>query len=159
MNSQDQTERQLKKHLFGGEAFVPVDKLPEKIPFERLGERPAGLPYSFYELFYHIFFTQRDILHYCLKSNYVAPSWPEDYWPKEQAPQKVEEWKELQSSFFEDRKQLEKIISSGETGLSARVPSGKDHSIFREMLLVIEHTAYHTGQLVMVLRLLGLYSP
>ncbi|NJY63989.1 DinB family protein [Salinimicrobium sp. CDJ15-81-2] len=149
---------QLKKHLFGGEAFMTIEELLKKIPFEQIHLRPKGLPYSFYELFYHIFFTQRDILHYCLKQDYQAPVWPNDYWPKQQAPGREESWRELQENFFEDREALGRIIVSHEKNLGAQVPSGKDHSIFRELLLVIEHTAYHTGQLVIILRQLGLHS-
>ena len=56
---------QLARHLEGGEAFITVDVLLKEMKFEKLGERPNNLPYSFYELFYHIWFTQRDILTYC----------------------------------------------------------------------------------------------
>lgn len=158
MSTNDPIKEQLKNHLFGGEAFLPVDKLLKKIPFDKLGERPKDLPYSFYELFFHIFFTQRDILHYCLKPDYKAPAWPEDYWPKQQAPKDEEEWIRLQNVFLKDREQLQKFISSKETGIDDGVPSNKQHTNFRELLLVIEHTAYHTGQLVIILRHLGLHS-
>ena len=46
-------KEQLLKHLKGGEAFMPVSELLEKISFKKSGKRPVGLPYSFYEIFYH----------------------------------------------------------------------------------------------------------
>lgn len=149
-------KRQLIKHLLGGEAFMPLDDILKVMPYDRLGERPRGLPYSFYELFYHITFTQRDILNYCLKPDYSAPQWPQDYWPEEEKPKDPEAWNSLKSAFFEEREKLMKLLASGEFTLSNPVPSNKDHSYFREVLLVIEHTAYHTGQLLIILRLLGL---
>lgn len=158
MGNEDRIEEQLGKHLFGGEAFMPLDKILNKIPFDHLGKRPEELPYSFYELFYHIFYTQRDILQYCLKPDYTAPSWPEDYWPEQQAPRDPEAWKKIRDNYFEDREQLKNIIISKGVNLKDHVPSGKEHSIFREILLVIEHSAYHTGQLVIILRHLGLHS-
>ena len=149
-------KKQLEKHLFGGEAFMPVEEMLKKISFDFLGVRPKALPYSFYELFYHMWFTQRDILNYCLKPDYSAPNWPEDYWPSEVAPANPEAWERLKNAFFEDREALGKLIASEEYKLSAPVPSNEEHNIFREVMLVIEHSAYHTGQLLIILRLLGL---
>lgn len=146
----------LAKHLEGGEAFMPVEKMLKQISFDRLGERPNGLPYSFYELFYHMWFTQKDILEYCLQKNYEAANWPEEYWPQKQAPQDKEEWETLKNAFFEDRKSLSDLLLSAE--LSDKVPSNPKHNILREILLVIEHSAYHSGQLLIILRHLGLHS-
>ena len=72
-------KEQLIKHLQGGEAFTPIDQILEEITFEKLGERPYGLPYSFYELFYHIVFAQQDIFEYISNNNYKAPKWPDGY--------------------------------------------------------------------------------
>lgn len=151
-------KRQLEKHLFGGEAFMPVDEMLKKISFDQLGIRPAELPYSFYELFYHIWFTQRDIMEYCRDQNYSAPKWPQDYWPKKQAPANPEAWEDLKNAFFEDREKLRGLLAFDEMDLSGPVPSTKEHTFFREILLVIEHTAYHTGQLLILLRHLGLHT-
>ena len=65
MTENRQIKAQLIKHLEGGEAFMPLKELLNEIPFEKLGERPGNLPYSFFELFYHIWFAQKDILDYC----------------------------------------------------------------------------------------------
>jgi len=42
--------------------------------------------------------------------------------------------------------------------LSKPVNSETKNILLREVLLVIEHNAYHTGQLLIVLRSLGLYT-
>ncbi len=60
----------LVKHLKGGEAFMPLDDFIEKIPFEQLGQRPENLPYSFYEIFFHIRYAQKDILDFCKGETY-----------------------------------------------------------------------------------------
>ena len=149
-------KKQLKKHLLGGEAFIPVDEMLKKISFTDIHLRPKGLPYSFYELFFHMCFTQDDILEYCTNSLYSAPSWPQDYWPNKVAPAREIEWKELQKRFFETREKLAALIDIVE--LEDHVPSNEHHSFFREILLVIEHTSYHSGQLLILLRHLGLHS-
>ena len=151
-------KKQLVNHLNGGEAFMPLDKMLEKITFQQLGERPKDLPYSFYELFYHIWYTQKDILKYCIEKNYKAPTWPKDYWSAQREPQNEEDWKNLMKKFREDREDLTKMIMNPEVELTNTVPSNSDHTFLREILLVIEHTAYHSGQLLIVLRHLGLHT-
>lgn len=157
MSTTENIKEILVRHLKGGEAFMPLDKIVEEIPFSELGKRPAGLPYSFYEIFYHIKFTQNDILEYCKNPDYQAPQWPEDYWPAKQEPSDETEWDHLKTDYFNDRKELEGLILSEETDLLVNVPSGEEHTFLREILLVIEHTAYHSGQLLILLRHLGLH--
>ncbi|HER41291.1 MAG TPA: DinB family protein [Salinimicrobium catena] len=151
-------KEQLVRHLKGGEAFMPIEEMLKKIPFSELGKRPAGLPYSFYELFSHIRSTQKDILDYCTKIDYSSHNWPDDYWPKEKAPENEPAWESLKKAYFTEREELSKLILSPEKELSDPVPSAEKHSLFREVLLVIEHTSYHSGQLLILLRHLGLHS-
>lgn len=150
--------KQLSKHLEGGEAFVPVEEILKKIKFERLGERPGKFPYSFYELFYHIRFTQKDILDYCSAENYEHHNWPDDYWPEQNAPESKADWERLKVDYFRERQALSEFLINPGNDLMAPVRKGTNHSLLREILLVIEHTAYHNGQLLIVLRQLGLYS-
>lgn len=151
-------KEQLAKHLKGGEAFASIENFIDKIPFGKLGERPHNLPYSFFELFYHIAFAQKDILEYVASQDYKASKWPDDYWPAETSPKSNEEWEKLKTEYFEDREKLESLLLNPKTDLNLPVKNSEDHSLFREILLVIEHTAYHTGQMLVILRLLGLYK-
>ena len=150
-------KEQLVKHLKGGEAFMPISEMLEKITYSELGTRSAGLPYSFYEIFCHIRFTQKDILDYCTQSDYASQDWPDEYWPKEQAPEDQAAWDRVKNDYFTERQALEDLILSPDTVLSNTVPSGGSHTFFREILLVIEHTSYHSGQLLILLRHLGLH--
>lgn len=151
-------KEQLVRHLKGGEAFMPIEEILRKIPFSDLGKRPAELPYSFYEIFCHIRFTQKDILDYCTRTDYSAHNWPDDYWPKERAPENEAAWETVKKAYFAEREELVKLILSHEKKLSDIVPSGSEHTLLREILLVIEHTSYHSGQLLILLRHLGLHS-
>lgn len=157
MSGNDQ-KKQLVKHLKGGEAFVSIETFIDKIPFEQLGKRPYNLPYSFYELFYHIVFAQKDILEYSISGDYKTSKWPEDYWPKASAPESPDTWQKLKKDYFDDRSILENFILDPKNDLNILVRNSEKHTLFRETLLVIEHTAYHTGQMLMILRLLGLYK-
>ena len=152
--SEFRIRNRLVKHLNGGEAFLPIDSILDKIAYEQLGIVPDGLPYSFYQQFYHIWMAQHDILEYCLNSDYRAPDWPEDYWPDEKGPADEDEWMGLVSSYVSEREKLINFIQDKNNDLLEPVSSNEDHTLLREILIVIEHTSYHTGQLMIILRLL-----
>lgn len=158
MNETTLIKDRLAKHLLGGEAFMPLDEMLKLIEFDKLGMRPNNLPYSFYEIFSHIKFTQKDILDYCTLSNYKAPNWPKDYWPEQKSPKSALEWEELKKIYFEERDSFSQIIKNEDVDLLQPLNEDTDHTFIREALLVIEHTAYHSGQLLIILRNLGLYN-
>lgn len=157
MKKNNQKE-QLLKHLKGGEAFASLEDFIEKIPFEKLGKRPHNLPYSFYELFYHIVAAQKDILEFSVSEDYKTSKWPDDYWPAEASPKSMEDWGKLKKEYFDDREKFENFLLHPQTDLNLPVRNSENHTLLREILLVIEHTAYHTGQMLIILRLLGLYK-
>ena len=149
----DIIKTQILKHLNGGEAFVPIREVIEKFNFHTSGFRMHDLPYSAYELFYHIAYAQKDILNFCTADKYYAPDWPDDYWPPRQSAKDKEEWEALKKSYFDDRDALVKLVNTPDS-LTKIVKHGDSQTLFREILLVIEHTAYHNGQLVVLSRLL-----
>lgn len=148
----------LSMHLDGGEAFMPVIKMLNIISFEDINTRPSNLPYSFYELFFHVVFTQKDIVKFTCSDDYTEPKWPDFYWPKEKTCRSEEDWDNLKAEFITDRERLKNFIKDENNGLTQVVKNGKnEQTLLREVLLVIEHTAYHTGQLMIILRLLNLH--
>lgn len=157
MGNKKEMREQLLRHLEGGQAFTPISDFLEEVSYKRVGERPTGLPYSFYEVFYHIRYAQKDILDYCTAEDYTNPNWPSDYWPSDKEPASKSEWKELKKAFFEERKKLADFIADTDNDLMKPVKHSEDKTLLRELMLVIEHNAYHTGQLAVILRLLGLH--
>ncbi|WP_026933917.1 DinB family protein [Christiangramia echinicola] len=158
MFSNKEHRDQLVQHLEGGAAYGSLESFLDAIPFEKIGQRPCDLPYSFYEIFFHMAFAQKDILEYSVSSDYKASNWPEDYWPSAPEPPGEEAWEDLKSDYFEDRRLLKEFILDEKNDLSKPVINSQKHSLFREILLVVEHTAYHTGQLLIIQRLLGVYD-
>ena len=152
-----QIKTRLCSHIKGGQAFITIDELLKEIPADKLGIRPNDLPYSLYELFYHIRFTQQDILEYCINKEYREHNWPEDYWSKDTAPENEEAWENLKQEYFRERELLIQHLQAPETNLLSPVKTNPDHTLLREVLLVIEHTAYHTGQMLVLTRQLGIH--
>ena len=58
----------------------------------------------------------------------------------------------------EDREALQKLAADTERRSRGENPSRRRPDVPRELVLVIDHTAYHVGQLVLVRRLLGLWK-
>lgn len=160
MNQQtdQQLREQLIKHLQGGQAFLPVEKMLNEITFDQLGIIPEGIPYSFYQQFYHMRIAQYDILEFSRNPDYATPDWPDDYWPEQSAPTDEQEWKQLVDAYFEERQQLCDLIANPDHDLYALIPHGSGQTLLREAILVVEHSAYHSGQLLLILRLLGLHQ-
>ena len=158
MAGERQIREQLAKHLKGGEAFMPFTEMLQKIPFEDINTRPSNLPYSLYELFYHIVYTQKDIVKFTCSDDYTEPKWPDYYWPKEKICRDKKEWENLKAEYTTDRSRLKNFLLDEENTLTEAVKNGKGgQTLLREVMLVVEHTAYHTGQMLVLLRLLNLH--
>ncbi len=147
---------ELIKHIKGGMAFVPLSDFINDVPFELVGQRVCGLPYSYYEVFYHIWFAQRDIINFVSADKYRETNWPVDYWPDQSAPQNESDWEELKAAYAHDFSELEKWISDASLVVTHPVKHAThdEQSLLRELLLIVAHTAYHTGQLQIIKRLL-----
>lgn len=137
---------------------MPINEVLDEITYDQLGTVPEGLPYSFYQLFYHIRLAQHDILEFSRNPNYESPEWPDGYWPEQSAPESEQAWQQLKESYFRERKAFIDLLSDSENELFEPFPWGSGQTLLREALLIIEHTAYHSGQLLVVLRQLGLHK-
>lgn len=137
------------------DAHVDFDAAVAGLPPELRGARPAGLPYSPWELLEHLRITQLDILDFCRNPAYTELKWPEEYWPGSPAPASAEAWEESVAAYRSDREELARLARDGAVDLYARIPHGSGQTYLRELLLVADHNAYHLGELVAVRRLLG----
>ena len=141
------------------EARAPFQQAVDGIPADKRGARAAGFEHSAWQLIEHIRLAQDDLLDFCRKTDYVhSMKWPDDYWPKSPEPPSAAAWTESLAGYargLEGFKQLVREVDD----LGARVPTGKDSQTYlRSILLLIDHTAYHVGQLVALRRALGIWS-
>ncbi len=142
--------------LRGGNAHAPAAAILGGIPFERVNERVEGLPYSLWELVYHLWFSQHDILVFCLNPDYEAPAWPDAYWPDEDATPLS--WSDTLQAFQDDLDKLVRLVESPSTDPFAEFDHAPGYTLFREVVLAADHNAHHLGQVVALRRLLGLWG-
>jgi uncharacterized damage-inducible protein DinB len=160
MPSASRLRARLEQLLEWGEAHVTFDAAVADLPAELRGRRPEGFPHSPWELVEHVRITQHDLLDFCRNQAYVAPTWPDDYWPPAAAPPTPEGWDESIAAYRADRSALQAFVADPRRELGALVPRGTgEETYLRSVLLVADHTSYHLGQLVAARRLLGDWPP
>jgi DinB family protein len=150
--------KQLVELLTGGQAHAKFEEAVAGFPVKLRGQKPKGMPHSPWMLLEHLRITQKDILDFSRDPKYVAPKWPEGYWPKTVAPPSASAWNKSIAAFHKDMKAMQALVSNSKTELFARIPWGDGQTILREALLVADHNAYHIAQLVDVRRMLGAWN-
>jgi uncharacterized damage-inducible protein DinB len=155
----DQTLREQVAHLLGWEdAHAGLERIVDGVPLDKWSATAPGLPYTLWQLLEHLRLSQYDILDFCRNPGYTEQHWPEDYWPKAGSPPDAGAVAESVAAFRRDRETLEAMARDRSVDLFARIPHGTGQTYLRELLLVVDHTAYHLGQMVVVRRALGIWD-
>lgn len=136
------------------EAHVPFDRAVADVPPAWRGRRPDGLPHSPWELVEHVRLAQADLIAYLEDPGYVAPAWPDDYWPATPTPPDDAAWDAAVAAVEAGRARLKTLVHDLPDP-TAPIPWGGEHTYLRTVLVALDHEAYHVGQLVLVRRALG----
>ena len=149
----------LREHLVyllgGGGAHVDFESAVKDVPPELRGKIPPNAMHSLWGILEHLRIAQWDILDFSRSAKYEALKWPDEYWPKTEAPPDDRAWNQSIKRFRADLEAMKKLVSDPKTDLYAKIPHGEDQTILREALLIADHNAYHLGEFVIVRRLLG----
>jgi hypothetical protein len=145
----------LKELLNGGHAHATFEDAVKEIPVKLRGEVPENMPYSIWQLVEHIRITQWDILEFSSNPKHQSPSWPDEYWPKERAPKDAQSWKESIAQINRERKEFIKLLEAPGADLYTPFAHGAGQNLLREAMLIADHTSYHTGEIIVLRRLLG----
>ena len=156
-NHQDPLRHWLDWLLAGGGAHATFDAAVKGVLPRLRGARAPGLPHTPWQLLEHMRLAQWDILDFSRNPKYKELSWPDDYWPKREAPL-AGQWEKSVHAFRADLAAIRKTVSDPRIDLNAPIPWGDGQTILREALLVADHNAYHVGQLVLVRRALGAWN-
>ena len=141
------------------QAHASLETAIADLPPGLRGRRPAEAPYSVWELLEHIRRAQLDLLEFVRDADYVHElEWPEDYWPDRPEPPSEQAWNECLAAIRRDREELQRWTVEAEVDLSDRIPHGTGQTYLRTVLVAVDHTAYHVGQIVLVRKLLGAWG-
>lgn len=141
-----------------GNAHASLDNALEDMPFSLLGERPNNLPYSIWQLAEHIRIAQWDILEFSKNAKHVSPKWPDEYWPKEIKPQSESAWESCVDAIKAGRKEFINLIENAGDDLYKPFKHGDGQSLLKEALVLADHNSYHTGEIIIIRRLLNAWK-
>ena len=140
--------------LTKAEAHIDLRDALKNFPSELRGSKPEGAPHTPWQLLEHIRIAQSDILEFTRSAKHKSPKWPDEYWPKAEAPPDVKAWDKSVKQVLADLEAITELVSDPKRDLTGKIPHGDGQTLLREALLVADHNAYHLGQLVMVRRIL-----
>lgn len=141
-----------------GNAHIFLDEALENIPYSLLGEKPGNLPYSIWQITEHIRIAQWDLLEFSRNPKHVSPEWPKGYWPKESAPQSEEAWLKCVEKIQTERESFIKLIENAGDDLFRPFKHGTGQSLLKEALVLADHNSYHTGEIIIIRRLLNAWN-
>jgi DinB superfamily len=134
-------------------AHAGFDAATKDFPANLRGERPHGLPHSAYQLVEHLRLAQWDIIEYAFNPKHESPDFPDGYWPQSPEPPDAKAWDKSIAGFRADRKKL--VATLEKTDVLAPIPHANNQSLASKTILLIDHNAYHLGQLILLRRLLN----
>ena len=140
--------------LTKGNAHATFEEATAGLTPERWNRRVPDLPYTIWQLVEHVRIAQEDIVEFCLDPEYESPKWPEGYWPAADATADEEQWQETLDHIRQTRQRFLHLLHAPGTDLLAKIPHGTGQTILREAFLIADHAAYHTGEIILVRRLL-----
>ncbi len=102
----------------------------------------------------HIRIAQWDMLEFSRNPKHKSPKWREEDWPKESGPESAKKWSESAQQIADDRRSFISMIEDEKLDLFQPFPHGDGQNLMHEAMLVADHTSYHTGEIVLIRRLL-----
>lgn len=145
---------QLTKSFDWDSAHIRFDDVVKDFPAELRGTRPPGGPHSPWELLEHLRIALWDILEFSRDAKHVSPDFPSGYWPAAQAPPDDAAWDRSVAAYRADLRAFEELTRDESVDLFAPIPHGTGQTVLREILVALDHNAYHLGQFVIARRTL-----
>jgi len=146
---------QLASSLEGSEAHADAPAVLRAFPTNLRGVKPHGAPHTAWRLLEHMRIAQWDILEFCRNPKHKSPIWPEGYWPETEAPPSPRAWDRSCKEFLSGRSAMKGLVTQPGADLFAKISDGNNQTLLREALPVVDHNAYHLGQLLLVRQMLG----
>ena len=159
MAASDILREELLALLDGYGAHMPFDEAVADFPDDAINRLPPNVPYTPWHLLEHIRITQRDILDYIRDRAYLAPNWPEEYWPARDAIATPAQFAATVEAFRADAAALHELVADPATDLFEVIPNTPGHTVLREMRVTGDHNAYHIGEFAILRQVMGTWPP
>ncbi len=138
--------KQLADYLKGKHAHMSLEDAVKGFPVNQINSKAPNSDYTPYRLLEHIRRTQGDIVEFIKNPKYKYLKWPEDYWPKDNFKATKKDWDKSLKMYKKDYKELIAITQNPKLDLMRKIPHGTGQSIFKEIIVIIDHNSYHIGE-------------
>jgi len=149
---------QLVALLDGGNAHMTFDLIVAEMPLGAANTRPPHFNYTPWHLLEHMVRAQRDILNFVKDPDYVSPPY-EEFWPDREELATAEKWQRSASEFRSGLDEAISLARAPHTDFFSPLPHAPAYTVFRELLLIADHNAYHLGELITLRQLLKVPPP
>jgi hypothetical protein len=157
MTDDEVVRQQLVALLRGGNAHLDFERAVSQFPFDYINRKAPNISFSPWELLEHMRICQWDILEFIHNPQYKSPPWPNGYWPTEGESADENTWQKTLNNFRRDLSSVEALMRDPNTNLYQSISHAPEYNIFREILLIADHNAYHLGELVILRKALSIW--
>jgi hypothetical protein len=147
---------QLLALLEGGQAHMSFDDAVAGFPLKEINHKVPNASYTVWQVLEHMRRTQRDIRLFVEDPDYVSPDFPSGYWPQEDEEATPAQWKKTIEGIRSDLEAVKGWVQDPKTDFCSPIPHAPGYTVLREVLLVADHNAWHTSELVILRRVLNL---
>jgi uncharacterized damage-inducible protein DinB len=154
------TRDELVFQLRHGDAHQTFIEAVADFPLDAINVRPPNVAYTFWQLVEHVRLCQIDMLDYLRDHDYTAPRFPDDYWPEVSTLASEQQWIDSTASFAADLDAVEAFVRDADTDLWVAAPQAWEasHTPLRTVMVMIDHNAYHGGELGVLRQVMGLWG-
>jgi uncharacterized damage-inducible protein DinB len=151
------TNKQIREHLLelleGKSAHIALERVLREFPVGAINTRIENATHTAWELLEHLRIAQHDIVEFSCNAEHVSPEFPDGYWNKKPEATAAD-WQNSCAQILRDLQKMRDIVTDEKVNLLAEIPHGDGQTVFREVLLVADHNAYHIGQIAFLMRVL-----
>jgi hypothetical protein len=158
IDAEEVVREQLLALLDGSNAHMPFDMIVAEMPIEAANRKPPHFNYTPWHLLEHMRRAQNDILEFINDPDYETPPYDE-FWPAEDEMADEAQWRQTVEKFRAGLEEAKALVVSPTTDFYGPIPHARDYTIYREILLIADHNAYHLGELAALRQILNVPPP
>ena len=159
MEKEKVIRKELLALMVGSHAHMNFEEVIDDFPISRINDKAPNMPYAPWHILEHMRRAQEDIVLFIQDPGFESPPWPQGYFPSPSERTDKAGWNKIIQDFLADRAVLEKMVQDLETDLFAPILHAPAYTIYREILVVADHNAYHTGEMAFMRQAMKTWPP
>ncbi len=155
VNNDNALKKQLNNLLTKANSHATFFDATAGLTTDVAGQKIEGLPYTIWQVIEHIRIAQWDMLQFSMTPEHSSPAWPDGYWPNNKAPKNEAALKGTINQVNTNLNEFLGLVEDEQADLYGVFAHGTGQNLLKEAFMIADHTAYHTGEIVAMRRLLG----